>query len=97
MGVDKKELVDVLNASVKDLQKGIDMHCCLITSIVEERLNENNLQPILDRCPKRSRELRLEKAITDAIDVLEESRKAFKSKKLEGLRKQLTHVLIDVE
>ncbi|WP_319406556.1 hypothetical protein [uncultured Desulfosarcina sp.] len=97
MGVDKKDLVNVLNTSVKELQQGIDMHCCLVTSILEGRLDENKLQPILDRCPKRSREIRLEKAIAEAIDVLEESRKAFKSKKIEGLRKQLTQVLIEVE
>lgn len=33
----------------------------------------------------------------EAIDVLEESRKAFKSKRLEILRKRLTQVLIDTE
>jgi len=42
-----------------------------------------------------SNESRLKEAIKEAIDVLEETRKAFKSKKLAALRKKLTHVLIE--
>ncbi len=95
MNTDKRELINVLNNSIKELQQGIDMHCCLVTSIVEDRLDERSLQPILDQCPKRSREIRLEKAIQEAIDVLEHSRKSFKSKTLEALRKKLTRVLIE--
>ena len=97
MAVDKKTLINALNTSVKELQQGIDMHCCLVTSILERQMDERNLRPLLDMCPKRSRELRLEKAIKEAIEELEKSRKAFKSKKLESLRKNLTQVLIDTE
>jgi hypothetical protein len=95
MGVDKKTLINALNASVKELQQGIDTHCCLVTSILEGRMDDRNLRPLLDMCPKGSRELRLEKAIKEAIEELEKSRKAFKSKRLESLRKNLTEVLID--
>jgi len=52
-------------------------------------------RPLMDMCPKGSRKQLLKDAIKDALDVLEESRKAFKSKKLEALRKKLTQVLID--
>jgi hypothetical protein len=51
----------------------------------------------MDLCPRRSRELMMKTAIKEAIDVLEESRKAFKSKRLEALRKKLTQVLIDAD
>ena len=95
MGLDKKDIINALNISVKDLRQGIDTHCCLVASILEEQMDESNLLPLLDLCPKRSRERRLEKAIKEAIDVIEESRKAFKSKRLEALRKKLTSVLID--
>lgn len=95
MNAGKQELINVLNNSIKELQQGIDMHCCLVTSIVEDRLDDRSLQPLLDQCPKRSREIRLEKAIQEAIDVLEKSRKSFKSKTLEALRKNLTQVLIE--
>jgi hypothetical protein len=95
MGPDKRNIINALNTSMKALQQGIDTHCCLVTSILEERVDERNLQPLLDICPKQSREIRLEKAVKEAIDVIEESRKAFKSKRLEALRKMLTSVLIE--
>ena len=37
MGLDKKEIINVLNTSVKELQQGIDTHCCLVASILEEK------------------------------------------------------------
>ena len=97
MGIDKRELINALNASVRELQRGIELHCCLVTSILEGQVDERNLEPLLDMCPKRSRELQMREALKEAIDVLEESRKAFKSKRLEALRKKLTHVLIVVD
>ena len=95
MGLEKKELISAVKNSIKELQQGIDMHCGLVTSIVENRLDECNLRPLLDQCPKRTREIRLEAAIKEAIEVLEETRRAFKSKKLEALRKRLTQALIE--
>jgi len=95
MGLDKKDIISAINTSVKELQKGIDMHCCLVRSILEGQIDDRNLKSLLDLCPKRSRELVLEKVIKEAIEELEESRKAFKSKRLEALRKKLTQTLID--
>lgn len=97
MGLDKKDIINTINTSAKELQHGIDMHCCLMTSILEGHMDARNLQPLFDLCPKSSREFRLEKAIQEAIDVIEESRKAFKSKRLEHLRKKLTKVLMTTE
>ncbi|MBI5578868.1 MAG: hypothetical protein HY895_06925 [Deltaproteobacteria bacterium] len=45
--------------------------------------------------PQLGREDALRRAIAEAIAILEESRKAFKSKQIEALRKRLTQVLID--
>lgn len=97
MGLDKKALIKALNVSVKDLQQGIDKHCCLVASILEEKVDERNLKPLLNLSPAKSRELLLKNAIKEAIDTLEESRKAFKSQKLGALRKKLTLVLIDTD
>lgn len=97
MGLTKKEIIDALNTNIKELQQGIEAHSCLVASILEEQIDERSLISILDRCPKRTRELKLEKAVKEAIDVIEESRKAFKSKRLEALRKKLTSVLMDVD
>ena len=97
MDVDKKEIINEFNGSVRKLQQGIDMHCRLVTSILEGQVDEQNIQSFLSICPTRSRELKLQRAIKEAIDVLEESRKSFKSKKLKALRKMLTDVLIETE
>jgi hypothetical protein len=40
-------------------------------------------------------ESRLKEALKEAIEVLEDTRKAFKSKRLGELRKKLTQVLIE--
>jgi hypothetical protein len=97
MVADKDALLKALNDSVRELQKGIDTHCCLVTSILNEQVDERSIEPLLELCPSKSRELALKEAIKEAIDVLEQSRKAFKSKQLERLRKRLTQVLIDTD
>ena len=95
MGVDKKDIIHAINTSAKELQQGIDSHCSLVTAILEKKVDEHSILPLLDMCPKRSRERKLENAVKEAIDVIEDSRKAFKSRKLEALRKKLTAVLIE--
>ena len=95
MGTDKEALLKAINDSVRELQKGIDMHCCLVTSILNEQVDPRSIEPLLELCPSKSREIALKEAVKEAIEVLEESRKAFKSKQLEKLRKRLTRVLID--
>lgn len=95
MGLDNKMILNALNASAKELQQSLDLHCCLVAGFLEGRTEDGNCPPLLERCPKLSRTLELKKALKEAIEVLEESRKAFKSKQLEALRKKLTRVLID--
>jgi len=97
LGMAKEELIGALQKSVKDLQQGIDMHTCLIAAILENDGDERNLKPFLDACPSRSGEARMKAAIQEAIEVLDESRKAFKSKRLETLRKRLTQVLVEAQ
>jgi hypothetical protein len=97
MDADQNTLVHALNTSIKDLQQGIDRHCCLVASIMADQIDESDLKSFLESCPKKSRESALKKAIKDAIDTLEDTRKAFKSKQLEILRKRLTQVLVDAE
>ena len=95
MELDKKDLINAINVSVKKLQQEIDVHCCLVASVLEGQVDERNLRPLLELCSSQAREFKLKEAIKEAIEVLEESRKAFKSKRLEALRKRLTQVLID--
>jgi len=95
MAFDKNLLMQAVSQSVKELEQRIEAHHCLISSILNQNVDERNLKKIMEYCPVRSREACFKQAIEDAIDVLEESRKAFKSKRLEALRKKLTRVLIE--
>ena len=95
MQMNKEEIIARLNSSMEELQQGIDTHCCLVASLLGDKVDEKNFMLQLERCPKQARELKLERALQEAIDVLEESRKSFKSKKLGELRRKLTHVLVE--
>jgi hypothetical protein len=97
MGSGKQKMMNAINDSFKDLHQGLASHHRFIASLLEENLDEKDLVHFRLFSGDRSREARLKKAIHEAIEVLEESRKAFKSKKLEALRKMLTRELIDVE
>jgi len=90
----KRDLISVIEKSAEELHEKIDMHRYLMTTILDKRVSEGNIKQI--SLPNYSAdEGRLKEAIQEAIEVLEESRKAFKSKRLEVLRKRLTHVLIE--
>lgn len=95
--VAKEELIQALQKSVKELQQGIDLHTCLVAAVLENDVDQRHLKPFMDFCPSRGREACMKAALKEAIEVLEESRKAFKSKQLEALRKRLTQVLIDTQ
>ncbi|MFW6052913.1 MAG: hypothetical protein ACOC8I_03285 [Desulfosalsimonas sp.] len=95
MSFDEKNLANVLNESVKELQHRLDEHSCLVAAILDGRVDCQNLPRRTDVCFLQTREEKLRQAIQEAIEVLEQSRKSFKSKQLELLRKKLTQVLID--
>jgi len=95
MRASKEELVRTISKSVKELHRDIDMHYCLITSALKEKVAHDDLKEVMKLSPSPSREAVLKGALKEAIDVLEESRKAFKSKRLELLRKRLTQALIE--
>ncbi len=95
MSKENKEIINALLPSVKKLQQSLDVNCCLVASLLDGKADLRNFKQLLENCPGRFRELQLREAIGEAIEVLEESRKAFKSKKLEILRKKLTQTLID--
>lgn len=97
MDADKKNLIQAMNERLKELQQGIDMHCCMISSIVEDDVDEEKLRMLREICPSRNRELMLKNAIRETIETLEETKKSFKSKQLEILRKKLLQVLIHAE
>ena len=79
-----------LDASLLDLQKALDEHCNLVRYLLQGQVPEN-----ASRCTRSGsdRELKLEQAIHETIEVLEDTRKSFKSKQLADLRKKLILVL----
>jgi len=94
-GSKKRDLIEVIDKSTEELHQKIDMHRYLMATILDKKVGEKRLNHMLLSNPKR--ELRLSNAIKDAIEILEETRKAFKSKRLEVLRKRLTQVLTKPE
>ena len=93
--IDKNNLLLALQASVQTLQQGIDVHCWLVDSLLDRKTDNGIRQSFISLCPKRTGELRLERAIQEALHDIKESRKAFKSKRLEALRKKLIQVLVE--
>jgi hypothetical protein len=94
--VGKKDLVTVINKSTEELHQKIDRQHYLLTALLEKQVGDETLKHLA--WPAHSpNENKLKQAIMETIDVLEESRKAFKSKRLEVLRKKLTQVLIEAK
>jgi hypothetical protein len=82
---------EVLAASIKEIRVKIQEHERLF-----EHFNERGESgmPDLQLVNYRS-DQRLKNVLLEAIEILEDSRKAFKSKELEALRKKLIRVLAE--
>ena len=92
----KRDLITIIEQSAEELHQRIDMHRYLMATILEKRVGDETLKQIY--LPAYSpNERRLKEAIRETIEILEESRRAFKSKRLEVLRKKLTQLLIEVK
>ncbi len=89
------DLLAALNESAGRLCMEIERHRALVNEALQDDLDPDRLQAVTAGCPRRTREEKLKTAIQQAIEVIEASRRAFKSKQLEALRKHLTQVLID--
>ncbi len=90
----KKDLITAIDRSAEELHQRVDMHRYLMTTILEQRVGDGTLKR-LSLSSYSPVETKLREALGEAIEVLEQTRKAFKSKRLKALRKRLTHVLVD--
>lgn len=90
----KKDLITAIDKSAEELHQRIDMHHYLMNTVLEQRVGDESIKrlSLLSHSHDQSR---LKEAIKETIEVLEQTRKAFKSKRLEALRKKLTQVLIE--
>ena len=86
-------ILEKLRSSTDEIHKRLDVQCALIESILNREGDADNYQTSVD-LKNNEREKKLISAIRDTIDVLEQTKKSFKSKRLELLRKKLTDVLI---
>lgn len=89
----REQLIKLIERSTQDLHQRVDMQHHVLLSILGQ-LKEGcpvDLCPLMD-CPYRRL---LRQVLSETIEVLEETKKAFKSKRLEGLRKRLMHVLTE--
>jgi len=90
----KNDLITVIDKNTEELHRKIDIHRCLMASILEKGGSDEIIARIF--LPTGSPdETGLKDAIKETTEILEESRKAFKSKRLETLRKKLTQVLME--
>ncbi len=95
MEQDRKEIIQSLEASLDSLQQSIELHCQLLQMLFAGDQGPRNYDPPSAQNCGAGRERQLKAAIYEAIEVLEESRKSFKSKQLAALRKKLIRVLTE--
>ncbi len=86
---------ELVRRSAEQLRQRIESHCRLLGLINEkggdsEARREGNLRKNYDGPDAQ----RLRRAIVEAISVLDGTRKCFKSRQLENLRKKLTKALL---
>ena len=87
------EILERLQSSTEKIHKRLDVQCALMENVLN-RKKENEFISNKNMQRQNEREKKLVNAIKDTIDVLEQTKKSFKSKRLEMLRKKLTDVLI---
>ena len=92
----RRDLVTAIDRSAEEIHQRIDMHRYLMATILDQSVGDGTLKR-LSLSSYSPVETTLKEAIKETIEVLELTRKAFKSKRLEALRKRLTHVLIESE
>ena len=90
----KSDLITAIDRSAEEIHQRIDMHRYLMATILDQSGGDGTLKRV-SLSSYSPVETRLKEALSETIEVLEQTRKAFKSKRLEALRKRLTHVLIE--
>jgi hypothetical protein len=93
--VKKRELLTVIQRDMAALQLEIDRCRGLIDCVLAETMDGAGMLHINARPEGGHQESPLRNVVQEAIFVLDESRRAFKSKRLEILRKKLTQALAE--
>jgi len=89
----REHLIKLIERNTQDLHHRIDMQQHVLLSILGQIKDGCPVDLcVLVNCPYRKL---LRQVLAETIEVLEETKKAFKSKRLEGLRKRLMYVLME--
>jgi hypothetical protein len=88
-----KTVITAMAKRVAELNQQLDMLCYFINRTAPD---EDRHKGPEDLYLPWSREEKLKSVIKEAVEELEESRKSFKSKRLEILRKKMTQALMDL-
>ncbi|MDI6790861.1 MAG: hypothetical protein QME44_09260 [Thermodesulfobacteriota bacterium] len=95
MEADKKaDLVKIIDKSTEDLHSRIDMQRHILTAVIEKKIKKAEICPdcVFADCPHKKK---MKAVLTETVAVLEQTKTAFKSKRLEVLRKRLVEVLTE--
>jgi hypothetical protein len=95
MEADKKNsLIEIIDRSTSDLHNRVDMQRHILKTVIEKKIKGSEICPdcIFSDCPHKKR---LKEVLAETIEVLEDTKQAFKSKRLEELRKRLMQVLAE--
>ncbi len=84
---------ELLERNIEDIRVKLEDQSRLLDSLAPS----GELPDFLPSPSWSTRDRRLRDTLLEAIKVLDESRKAFKSKRLEALRKKLIEVLADTK
>lgn len=90
----RRDLITAIDRSAEEIHQRIDMHRYLMATILDQSVDDETLKRV-SLSSYSPVETRLKEALSETIEVLEQTRTAFKSKRLEALRKRLTQVLIE--
>jgi hypothetical protein len=90
-GWQEMTIYELLIKNLEDIQEMLEDHGSLLNCL-KEGGDTLVLRQCVSACPYKHR---LKETLLETIQVLEESRKAFKSKQLETLRKKLIKVLAE--
>jgi len=84
---------EMLKRSAEQLQRQLRVHQELLTHALQDDAKPLRLDAsVFVDCPHRRL---LRQTLSEVIDVLDQTRKAFKSKQLEALRRKLIRVLAE--
>ena len=87
MTEDRGQMAETIAASAARLKERVDVHHKLIAAAFGAEDTDDRIKDFYDTS-------QLRQALYETIETLEETRKAFKSKRLETLRKKLMKVLM---